>query len=225
MNTKFLIALLTAGIQCSRGEAAAATFHPCEAETDLDFVTCTLDDLSEDALRDICRRIGLDLETEVLSYLFESDNDGKVGDIERRTYHSDFVKAAEECLSVDFETDGQWYDPDELQLDSEVAITDILIQDEDLLKEIVTRLSKGRPELIEEIKSNGIMMHDEEGLEDRPDVVAFYLTSMLSDDPTQFASLLSGQYLSHEDDPGHTGGWGLNMPSNPVPLQRTHLRH
>ena len=225
MKTKFLSALLAASVQCSRGKEAVPLSQRCEEETDLDFVLCTLVDLSDTALQDICQRIGLDSETNVLPYLLESDEDAEEGNAERAYTHSDFVKAAEECLSMsmDLEMDGQWYNRYDMQQDPEMMITDILIQDEDLLKEIVAKLSKakGRPEILEEIKSNGIMIEEGEGLEDRPDIIGFYLASMLSGDPSQFASLLSEHVLFQEDDPGHMGGWGLKRPSNPVTLQHT----
>ena len=223
MNTTYLTTalLLNSFLQCYRVEAGAATTtpvrattQPCEKETDLDYVTCTLDDLNDDDLRNICQRIGLDAEANVLSYLLESDEDNtnaeEGDDGERKYSHTDFVKAAEECLSIENEMDQQQPERNIAQQDIEILITDILIQDEQLLKEIVAKLSKERPATLEEIKSNGIM-EEGEGLEDRPDIVGFYLAYILSEDSSLLGELgsllsISEQSLLGGDDPGW--GWG-----------------
>ncbi len=78
----------------------------CETEQDLDFESCDLIHLSDEALNDICLRIGLDLKGHVLPALLGMDEDEEagVGEVKERVYtHEDFVRGAEECLMIEDE--------------------------------------------------------------------------------------------------------------------------
>lgn len=78
----------------------------CETEQDLDFQSCDLIHLSDEALNDICHRIGLDLKSHVLPTLLGMDEDGEVGvgEVKERAYtHEDYVRGAEECLMIEDE--------------------------------------------------------------------------------------------------------------------------
>jgi len=78
----------------------------CETEQDLDFISCDLIHLSDEALNDICHRIGLDLKRHVLPALLGMDEDEEagVGEVTERVYtHEDYVRGAEECLMIEDE--------------------------------------------------------------------------------------------------------------------------
>jgi hypothetical protein len=78
----------------------------CLNENDLDFESCDLVHLSNEALNDICQRIGLDLEGHVLPALLGMDEDEEagVGEVKERDFtHDDYVRGAEECLLIEDE--------------------------------------------------------------------------------------------------------------------------
>jgi len=89
----------------------------CETFDDVDFVSCTFHDLSNEALTNICKTlVGLDMELHMFPYLDEQDminheevttdsvND-KVRDHsnEKKRPHFEYVRAAEECLLIQME--------------------------------------------------------------------------------------------------------------------------
>jgi hypothetical protein len=78
----------------------------CLTEDDLDFESCDLVHLPNEALNDICERIGLDLEGHVIPVLLgiDEDEEAGVGEIKERMYtHDDYVRGAEECLMIEDE--------------------------------------------------------------------------------------------------------------------------
>ncbi|KAL9189122.1 hypothetical protein ACHAXT_011612 [Thalassiosira profunda] len=168
----------------------------CETEDDLDFDACDLQDLKDDVLKDICNRIGLDMENHVLPFLFEEEGDATEDGVDppppTRTYtHEDFVKGAEECLLIEDEMNQlEEDDPDYLaQLEREALeddpeivaeiVADILKQDHTLLHEMTTKLTKDAPEKVEQVQG---MLGEGEKLEDRPDVVGYIVAELLSED-------------------------------------------
>ncbi len=244
MNSKFILSLLTALLHCiatqsqqsndenqqsSSTEDEVKKTYQCQSEIDLDFETCTLSDLSTDALREICDRIGLDVETHVLPYLYDDDadpfadslsdnnqnDDEDEGKKPPKTYtHEDYIKAAEECLLIEDEMerlaaeDPEMLDRLEreaLAQDPEIladVISDILGQDDSLLKEIVEKLLGEKPELMEDIEKEGLL-EEGETLGDRPDVVGYFLATLLSEDPDlldEFDALLSEDYEYEEEE-------------------------
>jgi hypothetical protein len=170
----------------------------CETEDDLVLETCTLKDLTDSVLIDICHRIGLDMETHVLPSLYDvnEDEEAGVGDTsiqQPRVYkHEDYVMGAEECLMIEDEMERLAREDPELldQLEREALqddpelfaeiIADILTQDKSLLAEIVQKLSQDKPDFVKEMADG--MLENGEGLEDRPDIVGYLLASLISED-------------------------------------------
>ncbi|KAL7482954.1 hypothetical protein ACHAW6_008605 [Cyclotella cf. meneghiniana] len=167
----------------------------CETEQDLDFQSCDLIHLSDEALNDICHRIGLDLKSHVLPTLLGMDEDGEVGvgEVKERAYtHEDYVRGAEECLMIEDEVNRlEDEDPEFLeQLEREALLEDpdmfaemisqIISKDESLLKEITAKLAEDN-DIMTEIRS---MLEENEKLEERPDVLGRLLAKYLSEDPS-----------------------------------------
>jgi len=164
---------------------------------DLDFDSCDLKDLTDDVLKDICNRIGLDMVSHVLPFLLEEEleeekSGGDEGDATTKTYtHEEFVQGAEECLLIEDEMNQlEKDDPDYLaQLEREALeddpeavaeiVADILKQDDVLLKSIAAKLEKDAPEVVKEMEG---MLGEGEKLEARPDVVGFIVAKMLSEE-------------------------------------------
>lgn len=189
----------------------------CETEEDLDFESCNLKDLKDDVLKEICNRMGLDMESQVLPFLYDEEYEylDEYGYTTTRTYsHDDFVKGAEECLEIYDEMEHlEEEDPEYLaQLEREALledpetvaeiISDVLKQDDALLKEIAAKLEKDAPETIKEMEG---MLGEGEKLEGRPDVVGFVIAKLLSEDKNldlldEFDEALSEYYLDDWDD-------------------------
>mmetsp|Transcript_33183 Transcript_33183/g.56391 ORF Transcript_33183/g.56391 Transcript_33183/m.56391 type:complete len:242 (-) Transcript_33183:957-1682(-) len=183
----------------------------CETENDLDFESCDLKDLKDDVLKDICNRIGLDMEGHVLPYLFDdeegenSDQEGEEksdelkaekseddGDTTTRTYtHENYVKGAEECLMIEDEMNRlQEEDADYL----EQLERDALFEDPEIVAEVIADVLKQDELLLNEmatklkkdapeaVKEMEGMLGEGEKLEDRPDVVGFIVAKLLSED-------------------------------------------
>jgi len=161
----------------------------CEVEDDLDFVDCNLQDLSTDALKAICDRVGLDIEQDIFTLLDEEmDN---VSDLKERT-HEDYIRAATECLEIDVYMEQMMDDPDhELDLenyadmygdDQEVfeAILDVFQQNPDILIGLVDDLKREDPEFYADIQSE---LGDGETLSDRPDILAEVVALTLAENP------------------------------------------
>mmetsp|Transcript_19563 Transcript_19563/g.40984 ORF Transcript_19563/g.40984 Transcript_19563/m.40984 type:complete len:260 (-) Transcript_19563:204-983(-) len=257
MNTKFIFSLLTVFLHSilaqsqqtddeqhqSSSSDETKNSYQCQSEIDLDFETCNLSDLSTEALREICDRIGLDVETHVLPYLYDDDADPHADSLSNnnnnedeetkppKTYtHADYIKAAEECLLIEEEMERlAAEDPEMLdQLEREAlaqdpeiladVISDILSQDDSLLKEIVDKLSKEKPDLMSDIEKEGLL-EEGETLGDRPDVVGYFLATLLSEDPSlldEFDALLSEDYEFEEfeeEEQGEDGNEGNGIHS------------
>lgn len=195
MQTKLIYSLLTFCL--SLCNLLCIVSGVCETEEDLDFDSCDLKHLKDEVLKDICNRIGLDLETHVLPFLFDELGEGdeqtiEEGDKPARTYtHDDFVKGAEECLMIEEEMDQlEESDPEYLaQLEREALhddpemvaeiLADVLKQDETLLKDIANKLLADAPETVKEMEG---MLGEGEKLEDRADVVGFIVAKLLAED-------------------------------------------
>eukprot|EP00804_Cyclotella_cryptica_P004524 CCRYP_006876-RB/>CCRYP_006876-RB protein AED:0.35 eAED:0.35 QI:322/1/1/1/0.5/0.33/3/443/255 len=167
------------------------THAECETEQDLDFESCDLIHLPDEALNDICHRIGLDLKSHVLPALLgmEEDEEAGVGEVKERFYtHEDYVRGAEECLMIEDEVNRlEEEDPDfereALLEDPEVfaeMIAQIVSKDESLLKEISAKLAEDN-DIMAELKD---MLEENETLEQRPDVLGRLLAKYLSEDPS-----------------------------------------
>ena len=146
--------------------------------------------------QDICGRIGLDMDSHVLPFLSEDEDDptiaGRESSSTTRTHaHADYVRAAEECLLIEDEMERlEVDDPEYLsELEREVLrddptivaeiIENVLEEDEELLRGIASKLIEDAPEIVREMEG---MLGEGERLEGRPDVVAFIVARLLSDD-------------------------------------------
>jgi len=151
-------------------------------------------------IQDICNRIGLDIVEHVLPYVLEeeeSDDDNadensssnKDDTTITKTYtHEEYVLGAEECLNIEAEmieleeSDPNYLDQlerESLAEDPEIVaeiISDVLRQDEKLLKDIAEKLLKDAPDVVKEMEG---MLGDEK-LNTRPDVVGFVIATLLS---------------------------------------------
>lgn len=192
---KLILALITL-FQCNLFCFVSGS-GACETEDDLDFESCDLKDLTDDVLKDICNRIGLDMVSHVLPFLLEEEDgdeksDGDEGDATTKAYtHEQFVQGAEECLMIEDEmTQLEEDDPeylaqlerDALAEDPEAVaeiVADVLKQDDKLLKDIAAKLEKDTPEVVKEMEG---MLGEGEKLENRPDVVGFIIAKLLSED-------------------------------------------
>jgi hypothetical protein len=195
----------------------------CETEDDLDFETCDLKHLKDNVLRDICNRIGLDMEEHVLAFLYDEEEGEQSideGGTTTRTYtHEDFVKGAEECLMIEDEMDQlEEDDPDylaqlerdALESDPEVVaeiVADVLKQDSALLKDIASKLTTDAPEIVKEMEA---MMEEGEKLEDRPDIVGYIIADLLAEDPDldildEFDEALSSYFFEDWGDESEGG--------------------
>ena len=74
----------------------AAAAARCLDANDLDPPACRLSDLPDQALADVCSRVGLDIEEDVLDELLVGDGDGASGD--GQYSHGDYVIGAAFCL-------------------------------------------------------------------------------------------------------------------------------
>lgn len=228
-----LLSILSLLPSCNADAAAA---H-CEKEEHLELDGCTLTDLPDSALKSICDRIGLDVETHVFPYLFENEQYGEGGDsstnaggevevTKREHTHLDYVKAAEECFLIEQEMDRlSLEDPDlmealereALEDDPELlaeVIADVLAQDPSLMDELIDKMSKDAPEVLiemmsvldaegeyESIEDMGSSISNEGGemqqLKKRPDLVGYFVATMLSENP-DLLDELDAHFADHE---------------------------
>ncbi|KAL7542694.1 hypothetical protein ACHAWF_007236 [Thalassiosira exigua] len=200
MRARFALALLA----LCRGGPLLMVRAACETEEDLDFEACDLKDLKDEVLKEICNRIGLDMEGHVLPFLLEEDeNDedasapptdegGEKSDEEPKSKttftHDEYVRGAEECLLVESEmAQLEEEDPDYLrELEREAlredpetvaeVVADVLRQDQTLAKEIAAKVEKDAPEAFKEVAE---MLGEGEKLEDRADVIGWVVAKLL----------------------------------------------
>jgi len=116
---------------------------------------------------------------------------GESSSATRTHAHADYVRAAEECLLIEDEMERlEVDDPEYLsELEREVLrddptivaeiIENVLEGDEELLRGIASKLIEDAPEIVREMEG---MLGEGERLEGRPDVVAFIVARLLSDD-------------------------------------------
>mmetsp|Transcript_14418 Transcript_14418/g.33533 ORF Transcript_14418/g.33533 Transcript_14418/m.33533 type:complete len:212 (+) Transcript_14418:90-725(+) len=185
----------------------------CETEDDLDFDICGLVDMKDEVLFDICDRIGLSMEEHVLPFLFEDDENS--GD--PRSYsHEEYVRGAEECLLVENELSQLGEDElDSLEMealedDPELlaqVITDVLKQDDMLLREIAYKLETDGASKQAVLQVADLLSGEQ--LENRADVVGFLLAELLQDNPNildefdeAIAALLDDDQIA--SGPSHT---------------------
>jgi len=181
----------------------------CQSIDDLDFEQCDVSDLPLTALREICVRLGLNVEKQVFPYLFGEDDEGTESQtvsseeialetIKERS-HADYVLAAKECLSIEnemedlLETDEEQllqFERDLLGEDPELLadiMADVLAQDPQLLSAIEKSIQRDDPELFKELleemgEDDNSFMY--KSLKDRPDLVAEFILQMLMEDPS-----------------------------------------
>jgi hypothetical protein len=203
------IALTTLGIPL----VLASEEGECKTIDDVDEDKCKIEDLSVEALREVCGRLGLSVENQVFPYLFDEEVEGDEDELtpeskpvatKERT-HDDYIKAAIECLSIEEEMEGMLLDEDEdlqsffeqdlLEEDPEMLteiMAELLTNDGNLLAQIEKQIKEEDPELYQELLDE---MNEDEGdgkandgmlksLKDRPDLVAEVLSQMIMNDPS-----------------------------------------
>jgi hypothetical protein len=180
----------------------------CKTIDDVDEETCKMEDLSVDALREVCGNLGLNVEEQVFPYLFDDESEGEDSDSKesksipsKERTHADYVQAALECLSIEEEMEDLMLDEDEDTLTSFLEeemmgqdpgmlseiMSELLMNDPNLLAQIEQQIKEEDPELYQQLIDE---LNEDKGgdllssLKDRPDLVAEVLTQMIMDDPS-----------------------------------------
>lgn len=167
------------------------TFAVCEVEDDLNSEDCNLEDLSTDALKAICDRIGLDIEQDIFP-LFAPQTDDPSKHIEYT--HEDYVGAVTECLEIEiymehmldvdpeFEFDLENYVASMYGADSEIfdGILDVFNQSPELVTRMIEDLKAEDPEFYEDIQKE---LNDGETLADRLDILAEIVALTIAEHP------------------------------------------
>ena len=139
----------------------------CETVDDLDFKHCNVDDLDIPSLKEVCRRVGLDLELEVLPHILDQplpkkDKDSTTTSTETTTTteytREDYIEAAYECLLIEEAAEdgldlpyGQddddemyfQYDHDGMEEGEQSA--------EEMMATLMTNVMAHHPELVQEV--------------------------------------------------------------------------
>mmetsp|Transcript_28053 Transcript_28053/g.39511 ORF Transcript_28053/g.39511 Transcript_28053/m.39511 type:complete len:237 (+) Transcript_28053:157-867(+) len=191
----------------------ASSSGTCLTFDDVDFESCNLEDLPDKELKEICSRLGLDMETDIFSYVFDEDEDGendaaaakkKEEDNETKEWtHKDYVAGAYECLLIEQEfNDSEAHAPD---------IDDILEEDPQFLNNLIAQLMETDPEIIDEVEVEMKRDHPEfwddldgdmkegETLKDRPDILSQILLQSLRDDPEILYQLFDEEDYDEEE--------------------------
>mmetsp|Transcript_5044 Transcript_5044/g.6661 ORF Transcript_5044/g.6661 Transcript_5044/m.6661 type:complete len:235 (-) Transcript_5044:168-872(-) len=176
----------------------ASSSGTCLTYEDVDFESCNVEDLPVKELKEICERLGLDMESDIFSYIFDEHEDGETDaaaaakkeekDNETKEWtHKDYVAGAYECLLIE-----QEFNDNEADAPN---IDDILEEDPEFLNNLIAQLMEHDPEIIDEVEMEMKRDHPEfwddldgnmkegETLKDRPDMLSQILLQSLRDDP------------------------------------------
>jgi len=195
----------------AQDDAADATTSTggCLTIEDLDFESCNLEDLSIDELKKVCSNLGLNVETDIFSYIFdEGDNEDeepappKKDDASKEWTHKDYVAGAYECFAIEQE----FHESGETDLD----IDAIMEEDPEFIITLVSQLLDADPNLIDEVEAEMKRDHPEywadlesdfkegEVLKDRPDILSKILLQSFRDDPEILEHLMEIEYDDEE---------------------------
>jgi hypothetical protein len=136
-------AAINKALNQSSGEPTSDTKRSCLNEKHLDPQECRLEDLKDSALKDICGRMGIDVENDVLPYYTPH---GAV--IE----HQDFVRAAHECLLAE-------RDVRKMLKSNETIPEDLVEPDLDLMANMLSEILEQNPSVLKELVNN-LKVHD-----------------------------------------------------------------
>mmetsp|Transcript_13854 Transcript_13854/g.13438 ORF Transcript_13854/g.13438 Transcript_13854/m.13438 type:complete len:221 (-) Transcript_13854:80-742(-) len=178
----------------------------CNTENDLDFGNCDLENLSIDALKAICERMGLDVD-EHLFPLMKSTSGSLL--VQTDHTHSDYVLAAAECLEIEFRMEDMLEENPEVEAELQRSllaedhvlltetITEIMEQSPDLFDSLEEEIMTADPALYEELE---LRLEDGETFLDRPDIFAEMVAVKLSRDPDLFDRLYEDDASGMRDD-------------------------
>ena len=199
-TSKLLLLLLTIFVITGKTQGES-----CEALTDVNGETCTLNDLTDEALMTACTNINLEMEAVLAAEAEESGLEPK------ETYtHEDYVKGAALCLQIEEDLARMLEeDPDALlkmeremmQNNPEVmlsTITEVFQSDPKLIDDLIEELKRDGEEIYEQLLNE---LGEGETFHDRPELVAGLVVHMLIQQGAGLHDLMdmSGEFDGDEE--------------------------